>query len=110
MALNACKNFAVLLCFYVNSYIHSFILIFLRWQEGGSYSPPSHPPKFAIVRNLVLNIKHSASRECMVPRLCNFPSIYGNLVGALFNGLLAELFADLDSFFHQYHKQLDRSV
>ena len=29
------KNFAVLLCFYVNTFI---ILYFLRWQEGGQ--PP----------------------------------------------------------------------
>ena len=39
-----CKNFAVLLCFYVNTFI---LLQFLRWQEGGGYSPPSHPPKSA---------------------------------------------------------------
>ena len=30
--------------------------------------------------------------------------IQGNSVGVLFNGLLAELPAILDSFFHQYHK------
>ena len=30
--------------------------------------------------------------------------IQGNSAGALFNGLLAELPAFLDSFFHQYHK------
>ena len=34
-----CKNFAVLLCFYVNTLI---LLHFLRFQKGG-YSPPSHP-------------------------------------------------------------------
>ena len=34
-----CKNFAALLCFYVNTFI---LLYFLRFQEGG-YSPPSHP-------------------------------------------------------------------
>ena len=28
-----CKNFAVLLCFYVNTFI---LLYFLRWQEGGA--------------------------------------------------------------------------
>ena len=39
-----CKNFAVLLCFYVNTFI---LLYFLRWQEGGGYSPPSHPPRSA---------------------------------------------------------------
>ena len=33
------KNFAVLLCFYVNTFI---LLYFLRWQEGG-YNLPSHP-------------------------------------------------------------------
>ena len=33
-----CKNFAVLLCFYVNTFI---LLYFLRWQEGG---PPPKPP------------------------------------------------------------------
>ena len=30
--------------------------------------------------------------------------IQGNSAGALFDGLLAELPAILDSFFHQYHK------
>ena len=30
--------------------------------------------------------------------------IQGNSVGVLFDGLLAELPAILDSFFHQYHK------
>ena len=41
----------------------------------------------------------------MVPRLRNSPSIIqGNSVGVLFDGLLAELPAILDSFFHQYHK------
>ena len=36
-----CKNFVVLLCFYVNAFI---LLYFLRWQEGGGgYSPLSHP-------------------------------------------------------------------
>ena len=45
----------------------------------------------------------------MVLRLRNSPSIIkGNLVGVLFNGLLAELPAILDSFFHQYHKWLHR--
>ena len=38
------KNFAVLLCFYVNTFI---LLYFLIWLEGGGYSPLSHPPKFA---------------------------------------------------------------
>jgi len=33
------KNFIVLLCFYVNTFI---ILSFLRWVEGGP-QPPSHP-------------------------------------------------------------------
>ena len=32
-----CKNFATLLCFYVNTFI---LLYFLRWQKGGGYSPP----------------------------------------------------------------------
>ena len=31
-----CKNFAVLLCFYVNRFI---LLFFLRWQEGGLQPP-----------------------------------------------------------------------
>ena len=31
-----CKNFAVLLCFYVNT---SILLYFLRWQEGGATPP-----------------------------------------------------------------------
>ena len=40
----------------------------------------------------------------MVPRLCNFPSTYilfipGDSIGVLFNGLLAEFSAILDSFF-----------
>ena len=34
------KNYAVLLCFYVNTFI---LLYFLRW----GYSPPSHPSKSA---------------------------------------------------------------
>ena len=34
--------------------------------------------------------------------------IQGNSVGALFDGLLAELNAILNSFFHQYHKWLHR--
>ena len=42
-----CKNFAVLLCFYVNTFI---LLYFLRLQEGGGgYSPLSYPPKSATV-------------------------------------------------------------
>ena len=32
-----CKNFAVLLGFYVNAFI---LLHFLRWQEGGGLQPP----------------------------------------------------------------------
>ena len=39
-----CKNFAVLLCFYVNTFI---LLHFLRWQEGGATAPlatPLNPP------------------------------------------------------------------
>ena len=39
-----CKNFAVLLCFYVNAFI---LLYFLRWQEGGATAPlatPLDPP------------------------------------------------------------------
>ena len=39
-----CKNFAVLLCFYINTFILLYLLI---WQEGGSYSLLSHPPKSA---------------------------------------------------------------
>ena len=38
------KNFAVLLCFYVNTFI---LLYFLRWQEGGATAPlatPLNPP------------------------------------------------------------------
>ena len=38
------KNFAVLLCFYVNTFI---LLYFLRWQEGGVTAPlatPLNPP------------------------------------------------------------------
>ena len=42
MALAKCKNFAVLLCFYVNTFI---LLYFLR----RGYSPPIHPPKSATV-------------------------------------------------------------
>ena len=39
-----CKNFAVLLCFYVNTFI---LLYFLRWQKGGATAPlatPLNPP------------------------------------------------------------------
>ena len=45
----------------------------------------------------------------MVPRIQSSPIvIQGNSAGALFNVLLAELPAILDSFFHQYHKSLHR--
>ena len=42
----------------------------------------------------------------MVPRLHQSIHSYiqGNSTDALFDGLLAELPAILDSFFHQYHK------
>ena len=36
-----CKNFAVLLCFYVNTFI---LLQFLRWQEGGGATAPLATP------------------------------------------------------------------
>ena len=39
-----CKNFVDLLCSYVNTFI---LLYFLRFQEGGGYSPLSPPPKSA---------------------------------------------------------------
>jgi len=35
-----CKNFAVLLCFYINTFI---ILYFLRWQEGGATASLATP-------------------------------------------------------------------
>ena len=38
------KKFCCFIVFYVNTFI---LLHFLRWQEGGGYSPPSHPPKSA---------------------------------------------------------------
>ena len=44
----------------------------------------------------------------MVPLLCNFPVvIQDNSMDVLFNGMLAELPAILDSFY-QYHKCLHR--
>ena len=36
-----CKNFAVLLCFYVNTLI---LLYFLRFQEGGPLATPLNSP------------------------------------------------------------------
>ena len=35
-----CKNFAVLLCFYVNTFI---LLYFLKWQKGGATAPLATP-------------------------------------------------------------------
>ena len=44
---------------------------------------------------------------CLVYRLLHQSKvIQGNSAGALFDGLLAELPAILDSFFHQYHKYI----
>ena len=43
-----CKNFAVLLCFYVNTFI---LLYFLRWQKGGATAPlatPLNPPLVSV--------------------------------------------------------------
>ena len=45
------KNFAVLLCFYVNTFN---LLYFLRLLEGVGLQPPSHPPKSATETNVVI--------------------------------------------------------
>ena len=53
-----------------------------------------------ILRNLILNIKYCVFREHMVPRLyaiLHQSIIQDNVIGALFNGLLAKLPGILDS-------------
>ena len=46
----------------------------------------------------ILNIKCCVSRECIELLPCNSPPFYSYTFGVLFNGLLAELPAILDSF------------
>ena len=51
-----------------------------------------------IFRNTDLNIKCCVSRECTELLPCNSPPFYSYTFGVMFNGLLAELPAILDSF------------
>ena len=47
---NGTINARILLFYGVSVYVNTFILLyFLRLQEGGGYSPLSHPPKSATV-------------------------------------------------------------
>ena len=53
----------------------------------------------------ILIIVYLDNAWCLVYQLLHQSIvIQGNSAGALFDGLLAELLAILDSFFHQYHK------
>ena len=53
----------------------------------------------------ILNTVYLENAWCLVYEILHQSIvIQGNSVGILFDGLLAELPAILDSFFHQYHK------
>ena len=53
----------------------------------------------------ILNTVYLENAWCLVYKILHQSIvIQGNSVGVLFDGLLAELPAILDSFFHQYHK------
>ena len=53
----------------------------------------------------ILNTVYLENAWCLVYEILHQSIvIQGNLVGVLFDGLLAELPAILDGFFHQYHK------
>ena len=53
----------------------------------------------------ILNTVYLENAWCLVYEILHQSIvIQGNSVGVLFDGLLAELPAILDSFFHQYHK------
>ena len=53
----------------------------------------------------ILNTVYLENTWCLVYEILHQSIvIQGNSVGILFDGLLAELPAILDSFFHQYHK------
>ena len=58
----------------------------------------------------ILNTVYLENSWCLVYEILHQSIVMqGNSVGVLFDGLLAELLAILDSFFHQYHKWLHRS-
>ena len=72
-----CKNFAVLLCFNVNIYMHSFVF---PEMTGRGLEPPSHPPKSATAEVC----KYAGIPYCcqrIVPRDdCRCHLYYGNLL------------------------------
>ena len=53
----------------------------------------------------ILNTMYLENAWCLVHTILHQSIvIQGNSAGVLFNGLLAELPAILDNYFHQYHK------
>ena len=57
------------------------------------------------IEKSILNTVYLENAWCLVYEILHQSIVIrGNSVGVLFDGMLAELPAILDSFFHQYHK------
>ena len=81
-------------------YVARALYICDRICQKGSYTRNIEKSRFEI-----LNTVYLENAWCLIYEILHQSIvIQGNSVGVLFDGLLAELPAILDSFFHQYHK------